>query len=1464
MSDANFVSHLDQLSVDIVTLIFEHTVAGSAPDRALARSVCKNWRAIIDSAPSCSRDVSFHITLWSGGLPDSIRLQRLLEACFTSIDRARLHPWILAYVLGMHTIHSHHVCRRTQFRERLLDVIALAKTSIDGDAPTTYLTPIMLESLPREHLISTMELFTHRKPHEIGASLKLFLLILVSFPQLEQLTVALTDIIDDPPPTSVPLTLPFLNRLYLTSSQPPFESTWNCPWRTSTLWSYIVTPGLKELSVPQRWFEMSSVVELSEFFRRNSRIPAVIQFVECPVELVIRWRRRHQDAWPFSLVQLTCGIPRWMGDCFFLSHHDSFDCTAAAKIIADHFSILPTELERFLEAVAACNRWLADPANSHFVSEKRGVVQWAWGTELHAALGNSTRDVIGLVFLPLILADILLHVSNPNPAPTVPRAPSRVTTLKKLSETSATRLPAKKADLLGFWRGLKLANPLLTVLRNLTHVSLVISLYLLGDVNLSQDAREQCLLLSASTLGVTLTAAEAKAAVADTDIALMMAPVYVAVAHSPLALLCPTSYVTAQFTSRVVLLDTWRALGNIHRIDPSDPLGMLESILWRLLFRLARKEIIEAQLLHYFYEDAFVSQTLEALNKGAPLPAAGHGLKYAADDLENATETIDLTEELERLESPVVPVAPVVEKEASVKPPPRKKQKTDSGAAVGDSGSSRTLRPRSVAAGPSSQVAPAPSASSTKAPKAKAKKSVPKKSSRLVVESESEDSDSDGAKDINPPVSYTNLQMLAVSDGWRLPLLREADSMLQTCEDDNRILDPTLLYDVASEDFTVDIDYWVFSPAPTDVSAPLVASKHQYQYRPFHETRSDAEYLRKIVASQPVKRCEVSNRDLPLHIHPDAQIFRRSGGLVSETGVPLLPDVVPSCTDSIVYVVHEDTWKSMTALQHQEVLRTRAVLVVHRSPYLHDGKALQFDEEGLAALTHLDRLAFFQDLGARRNGKGVDLQVGRVRDLLVCSRQTVESDIMGAATTKDVDEAPLNQGNELTANEDSRSDESTAPKATGAPTQRLNLLGNTLQSTSLAMPLGWTDLATHEYACTWLEHLHRVPAFVFPWSEVTWSIAANAHAVTWIHTDVLFTVVDIAVGEKLWYLASRRTDLPLNDFRGIMRSRAAFDTFNGWTDMTSVWHFEQVHLSPYTTLYMPATLPHAVISLTNCIGVGRHGIPVSNLSHCVYVSLHNTVLAKSTTNADHEPARRFLVRIFIFTMLAFIEPRDGSGGRGREDNGRPRLAARTTAHIPNLSTNDGVLDLLALRSFVVLVVALNSSSYEHAVERNGSNLLPLETEAARELSLAWKLAHDVVQYVSHTFTFKRSATSVQSFSDIRAPTSFSDAANLSLITMAVSMRRYLSDAPKKALPPGFSCKTFEQQARRMLVLFELHKGLDESQRITQLFANPDAQYKGSDVSPSAEFSRLVADRTKNFFLLQPWDSSSLPFTLVPN
>ncbi|KAF7343646.1 hypothetical protein MSAN_01985500 [Mycena sanguinolenta] len=991
-----------------------------------------------------------------------------------------------------------------------------------------------------------------------------------------------------------------------------------------------------------------------------------------------------------------------------LTRADSFNGAAAANLIAGHFEIPPERLESFMKAVSV----------------------GGWNIELYAPLSNPVRTIIGFVFLPLILTDLLLHVSAPDPAPTVLRAQNRVAVtsqhIKDLHSSSTTRVAAKKkADLLGFWRELKLVNPLLTVVRNLSHVALVISPLPAWRCNLLERRKRGVLddvrFQTARSLGVSLSLIEAKDAVANTDISLMMAPVLVAVGHSPLLLLGSTGYASTQFTSRVPLLET-----------------------------------------------------LDLLDQNQPLPVLGHGLSYAGDLRVSAPDMIDLTEDNVD-EDVAIQLAPLVEKKGeaytTAATPFQKPEITSCsileiwfiGGVRWNSNKKRPLK---------------------------------KKSSAQVGDNEDESSE-----DVPSPLSYADLRSLAVIDGWKLPVLREVESMRQTADDPDRVLDPTLVYDLASDDFTVDIEYWVFAPAPDDPSDPLVATPHKYCYRPFHET---------------------------------------TGPAVSDAGEPLLPDVLPSGTESIVYVVHEDTWKSLTPQQHKEVLRVRAVLVIHRNPYLHDGRIIKFDEDGLEAFAHLGSSCLHS-----RSSKARKASEQQESEIASMSKEGVLDN-----NDRDVEV---------------EADEPPKPRQS----QRLNLLGNTLQSSSLPLPSGWIDLASHEYACTWLEHLERVPSFVFPWSETTWNITANAHAVSWIHNDVLFTVVEMPSGEKLWYLARRRTDLPLDNFRGIMRSRCAFDDFNGWTDMTSVWDFEQVHLSPYTTLYMPATFPHAVISLTDCIGAGRHGVPISNLSHCVYVTLHNTVCAKSTTNADHEPARRFLVRMFIFVALAFMDFRNGAGGRGRSeaDGISPLPSARTRVHLPDLSTNHGVIDLLALRSFVILVLALNGSSYAYSVSRDpvDNDVLPLETEEARELSLAWKLAHNLVDYVSGAFTFTKTPVRASSSSplDVRTPASFAEAADLSLLTMAVSMHKYISSTHKKSLPRGFNADSFGQQAKRMLILFELHKDLSPVQRETQLFADPDTDYRGSEVSPSTEFIRFVADHTRSFIMLQPWDSFTLPFSLIP-
>ncbi|KAJ6447375.1 hypothetical protein C8R45DRAFT_948567 [Mycena sanguinolenta] len=396
-------------------------------------------------------------------------------------------------------------------------------------------------------------------------------------------------------------------------------------------------------------------------------------------------------------------------------------------------------------------------------------------------------------------------------------------------------------------------------------------------------------------------------------------------------------------------------------------------------------------------------------------------------------------------------------------------------------------------------------------------------------------------------------------------------------------------------------------------------------------------------------------------------------------------------------------------------------------------------------------------------------------------------------------------------------------------TQRFNILGNTLQS---------MDLATHEYACTWLEHLKQVPDFLFPWSKVTWEIAANKDTVSWLHADIISTSVNPAVGEKLWYLATHHADLPADDLCGIMRSRSTLNGFNGWEAMMSVWKFEQVHISPYTTLYMPATFVHAAISITDCITTGCHAIPISNISH--YLQNSAGCLLNCLRCWTWELDSTHLSRPYCAGVTTA-----GSN---------IRLTNKTKVHLPNLSTSSGIIDLLALRGFIVLVVALNSACYAHAVDRNVNSvpLLPLETEKARELSLAWKLAHDLMDHISTDFSFQQSRVPVESSSQLRTPASFQEAVDrkLSLVTMVVFMHRYVSliaskekskgkGKSKLTLPEGFNAKTFEEQTKRMLVLFELHKVLSTLERKTQSFANPGITYKGQLGWPLAMMSATL-------------------------
>ncbi|KAJ7736366.1 hypothetical protein DFH07DRAFT_779712 [Mycena maculata] len=730
----------------------------------------------------------------------------------------------------------------------------------------------------------------------------------------------------------------------------------------------------------------------------------------------------------------------------------------------------------------------------------------------------------------------------------------------------------------------------------------------------------------------------------------------------------------------------------------------------------------------------------------------------------------------------------------TAKPPPNKKRKVETVPS-----STRQLRARNPPPPPLAIPAPPAPSSSVSRPKAKLKAN-PASSTRK---------NSDGVRSEGNP----SVQWLAVSEHYPVPEPPEYENLAGQPR-----LDPTILHALSAE--TLSIPYWQFKPSH-DEDRDLMAVKHTYKFRTFSQTRRDLETLGKIVNSQPSTFCSSYAEDVPLHVHPYAQRF------------PLDADVTKKHS-SIVHVASQHKWHKLTVREKQEILRTQCVLVIKDRPYQHDGERFAFNSEGLSAFTNLDRLAFVQgicssafsrilsdevaDLGARKADAGVQLKAGRPADLLYCAEQRCLRE---------------------------SSDGTLPPEG-----QVLNLLSNSLPNQTTATPPGWTQvhLATHETACRWLKGLPGLPEFSFPWGEVEWAILANKDAMTWIHVDVLFTEVSVACGEKLWFVG--RLKEGVDSDRGNMRSRHAFDNFNGWTDMTDIWDFEMVHLDPYTTFYMPAAKPHCVLTMSDSIGVGKHGIPMSNASNTVFITLHNVVVSSITTNADHEPARRFLTRIFIFVALAFTNPHNTDPASVGAANTYP-LPDGILQHLPDIETADGVLDVLALRSFVILFVALTSSAYPHMQGR----ALPVNSEVWQELSYAWTLALDLDGHIVKRYSFERSNES--------GPESFNEAADLTLLTMAASMAKYHANTkPDKSRPCGFTTSAFKGQLREMLGRFDLHRQKYDGVGEPSLGMN--------DTIGSADFAKLALVREfdqmlgveDDYPLFLPWDKDTLGFKLV--
>ncbi|KAJ7018722.1 hypothetical protein C8F04DRAFT_1198623 [Mycena alexandri] len=809
--------------------------------------------------------------------------------------------------------------------------------------------------------------------------------------------------------------------------------------------------------------------------------------------------------------------------------------------------------------------------------------------------------------------------------------------------------------------------------------------FLLGDPTFNRDTREK---LVRSDITPEWSDAEIENAIEETRILELCSPIFMACLFYSPGILTKTGITDH---TPWPFADSWMCRGNLHLLDDANTnLISIDRTFWILLLRAALGKISLDQIVPSFFNDLNVSRILETCPTSAEMsclhiPSAGDfnppitgPLTLTGSIMDNtdliqmkAAEYYDFefnfdgsfdtdlsqTQSRATISVPTTASLPVV---ASTHPLTQTGS-VDNEVEGGGGQEKRIHGERGVTEKDNEQKEG--ESDSNEPPKKKRKaNSVDKSDRKLHAVTRPKLRSKRSAKAPTPAGSHPST-WVAVSDGWAVPTLREAE-VLETA----KRLDPTKLYDVWHT--PLPIDYWVFSPTTAD--GGLQAEKKTFHYRPFAATaEEDLKALRNYGLA--------AHWDAPSYHPPGSPSCRPVSSEICSDGDAIGPDqlsdIVPGPNISVIFVAAEEkTGEKLAGRQMQELLRNRCALIISKTPYNHDGQEFTFNEESFARFTNVERLAFVQG--------------------------TKKVDRFGSSKPNSRSEAGCWPAERLALLQ-----RATAAQRGSHSSRQVAAENQTPQQID-ASAIGMDTTASHEFATSWLQDLATIPEFSFPHDEVKWGVFATEGAMT-------------------GYAAIEG----VKSHRGNIRSRNAFDGFDGWTSMTDIYEFEMVHLDRYTTLI--------------------------------------------TTNADHEPARRFLLRIFIYISRAFTDAAKA----------KKAVPTEMRQHLPDLGTADGILDVLALRSFVILFMALTSVG-PHA------RALPFNTNLWKEIMCSWTLALELDMHILEAFEFEQSAGS--------GPGNFRGGRQSSMV-------KYREDRPDLKLPKEFTTPEFTAQLRQMLGRFDLRR-----------------------------------------------------------
>ncbi|EDR13437.1 uncharacterized protein LACBIDRAFT_323084 [Laccaria bicolor S238N-H82] len=337
--------------------------------------------------------------------------------------------------------------------------------------------------------------------------------------------------------------------------------------------------------------------------------------------------------------------------------------------------------------------------------------------------------------------------------------------------------------------------------------------------------------------------------------------------------------------------------------------------------------------------------------------------------------------------------------------------------------------------------------------------------------------------------------------------------------------------------------------------------------------------------------------------------------------------------DSIFWISTHNNFKKMSHGQKQDLMRRKKVLVITGLPM--DG--LAFDEDGMSEIGGIDVPVDVQDqsIPANNGDYNVRLKFGTLRHLL--------------ASASSRDGRTLNALNFPLAVADAKPDGIASDLAAWIATE------NT----------AWCNASSSH----------------FPSRDVRWGLAGNTNAIHYWHidSDGFGTFVEPLVGEKLWLVAR-----PLDDPDAFSRTNIfSVEHYNMEGPNTHIFAVEAMLLVPGTRLYMPPNTPHWVLTVSHAICHGGHFYSSGSIRETAVALYRAFASGGHLTNTTHAASRVLLRRLGFFWHSNIVL-------------GENRGSTRFSAHVPDITMWEGVLDLLSFCALMELLNVVDQSTYEVA------------------------------------------------------------------------------------------------------------------------------------------------------------------------